>query len=165
MAIQVKTKEIDGKTYRVTTLGSEAALEWVPVLTGAIGDALGALTKSGGSLDTSGGLGGIIGAAGPAVSALMSSLGGQRFKQLVHAMAEKTEVVLPDASGSLSKRKLDPALRDELFVGQWDVFCVWLYHALEVNFASFFAGPLAGALFAAAKAKQSASTSQAASTG
>lgn len=142
MAIQQKKKEIGGHVYYVTQMGVEDALQWQPVLFEAAGEALGSVGKTNPGLLRELTAGSLAVLLGPAISALMRSL-GPRYRELVSAFASKTQVAMRGKDGQLELKELSsPLLQDELWVGAYHHQLTWFLFCLEQNFGSFFGGLL-----------------------
>lgn len=141
MAIQRKKKEIGGHTYYVTQMGVEDALQWQPVLFEAAGEALGSVGKTHPALLRELSAGSLAVLLGPAISALMRSL-GPRYRELVAAFAAKTQVAVKGKDGQPELKDLSSTLQDELWVGAYHHQLTWFLFCLEQNFGSFFGGLL-----------------------
>ena len=142
MAIQRKKKEIGGSTYYVTQMGVEDALQWQPVLFEAAGEALGSVGKTNPALLQGLSAGSLAVLLGPAISALMRSL-GPRYRELVTAFASHTQVAVKGRDNQLELKDLSSAaLQNELWVGAYNHQLTWFLFCLEQNFGSFFGGLL-----------------------
>jgi len=142
MAIQRKKKDIGGNTYYVTQMGVEDALGWQPVLFEAAGEALGSVGKTNPGLLRELSAGSLAVLLGPAISALMRSL-GPRYRELVAAFAAQTQVAVKGKDGALELKDLSSsALQNDLWVGAYHHQLTWFLFCLEQNFGSFFGGLL-----------------------
>jgi hypothetical protein len=141
MAIQRKKKEIGGVAYHVTQMDVETALSWQPVLFEAAGEALGSVGKTNPALIKELSAGSLAVLLGPAISALMRSL-GPRYRELVSAFAANTQVALKQKDGQLELKELTSAVQNELWVGAYNHQLTWFLFCLEQNFGSFFGGLL-----------------------
>jgi len=139
MAIQRKKKDIGGVTYHVMQMGVEEALSWQPLLFEAAGEALGSMGKTNPALMRELSAGSIAVLIGPAISALMRSL-GPRYRELVAAFAARTQVAVKGRDGQLELKDLTSSLQDELWVGAYNHQLTWFLFSLELNFGSFFGG-------------------------
>lgn len=141
MAIQRKKKDIGGVVYHVTQMDVETALAWQPVLFEAAGEALGSVGKTNPALVRELSAGSLAVLLGPAISALMRSL-GPRYRELVTAFATNTQVALKQKDGHLELKDLTSAVQNDLWVGAYNHQLTWFLFCLEQNFGSFFGGLL-----------------------
>ena len=132
-------REISGRRFRVTEVGTEEGLRLFFKLTKLIGPSMAELLKQwqGGTLKPV--------HAMPALSEFIAQLQWNDLSEFVNVFAKATvELVqgVDEKTGEPFERQvpLDKTIKTTAFAGDYMTLMKWLGFCLEHNFASFFAG-------------------------
>lgn len=133
MALTTATREISGKTYRVTQLGTADGLRLFFKLGKLVGPSVAALLREwqGGKINA--------GTAAGALTEFVAQLEWPDLQEFVKTFAKVSAVALQAEDGERWV-PLEKTIDTTAFAGDYLALFQWLGFCLEHNFASFFAG-------------------------
>lgn len=133
MALKTETREIGGKTYRVTQLGTEHGLRLFFKLGKLVGPSVGALLREwqGGAINKD--------TVAAALTEFVAGMEYPTFRDFVDTFMTATVIVTPGADGAREQLTKLESIKAVAFQGDYASLMKWLGVCLEVNFASFFA--------------------------
>ena len=132
--LKSETREIGGRKFNVTQLGTGDGLRIFFKLGKLVGPSVGALIKQwqGKSIDKH--------ALGAALTELVEKLEWADFKELVALCAKSTAEIVTNDDGETRRIDLSKTIETVAFAGDYLSLMQWLGFCLELNFSSFFVG-------------------------
>lgn len=132
--LKSETREIGGRKFAVTQLGTEEGLRIFFKIGKLIGPSIAELLREWqGQTITKATL-------GAALAELCNKLEYRDFLELVTLCAKCTSELVTDQDGSVRRVGLEKTISTVAFAGDYLSLLQWLGFCLELNFASFFVG-------------------------